>query len=122
MGVSLNPDCLFCKIVKGDIPAKFIYEDDAVVAFADIAPVAPIHYLIIPKQHFLSVLEMPVELISRIHVVVQSLAKDNNIYENGFRLITNVGRDGGQVVPHAHWHFLAGQLQPDSSSKQRSKK
>ena len=103
-----SPDCLFCKIVTGDIPAAFVYEDDAVVAFSDIAPVSPIHFLIIPKQHFLSLLDVPVEVMGRIHQAVLHIASEKGLSEHGFRLVNNVGRDGGQVIGHVHWHLLAG--------------
>ena len=105
-----NPDCLFCKIIKGDIPANIIYEDENVLAFADIAPVSPVHYLIIPKHHIPSALEVPPEIVGHIQVAVQAITKTDGLSENGFRLVTNVGRDGAQTIAHAHWHLLGGRV------------
>ncbi len=108
MDDSSSPDCLFCKIVKGIIPSNFIYEDDTVVAFPDISPVAPVHFLIIPKQHFVSIMDVPVELIGLVHQATRDIVHQEGLATRGFRLVNNCGSDGGQVVQHVHWHLLAG--------------
>lgn len=103
-------DCLFCKIVKKEIPSEIIYEDDQVIAIKDIEPQAPIHFLIIPKDHYNSILTVPAghEIISQIHIVANRLALKHGIADTGFRLVNNCGEDGGQSVPHLHYHILGG--------------
>ncbi|MCX8033894.1 MAG: histidine triad nucleotide-binding protein [Thermodesulfovibrio sp.] len=104
-------NCIFCKIVKGEIPSSKIYEDDIVVAFNDIAPQAPIHILIIPKKHYSTILELEEddkELIGYIFLVANKIAKDLDFHERGFRIVVNCNRDGGQTVFHVHFHLLAG--------------
>jgi histidine triad (HIT) family protein len=108
MDDSLDPDCLFCSIVKGDMPATFIYEDKEVVVFSDISPVSPIHYLVIPKRHFVSLMDVPADVVGAVHEAIKIIAEREGIAERGFRIVNNCGHDGGQVVPHVHWHFLAG--------------
>jgi len=104
-------DCIFCKIVNGDIPAKKVYEDDKVLVFHDINPVAPIHLLLIPKQHIphLMAAEAVDEgLLGHLQLVAGRVAKDLGLEEKGFRLVTNNLKDAGQVVFHLHYHLLAG--------------
>jgi len=104
-------DCIFCKIAAKEIPSTVVYEDDTVFAFKDINPVAPVHILLIPKQHISSALEINEEnadLISKIFMVAQKLAKELGIDKNGFRIVNNCGKDGGQTVGHLHFHVLAG--------------
>lgn len=104
-------DCLFCKIVKGEIPSTKVYEDDVVYAFNDISPGAPVHVLIIPKVHFSSILEIEEEnesLIGHIFTVANKIAKQLNVDKSGFRIVNNCGEDGGQTVNHVHFHLLAG--------------
>ena len=104
-------DCLFCKIINGDIPSERVYEDDQVLAFRDIAPQAPVHVLIIPKKHLDSVLflqEEDRELIAHLFQVANALAKKLGIDESGFRMVINTGADGAQTVPHLHIHLLGG--------------
>ena len=104
-------DCVFCRIVDGQIPADIVYEDDAVVAFKDIKPAAPVHLLVIPKKHIPSladVKEEDKELLGHIMLVTKKLAEENQLVERGFRLINNCGADGGQVVFHLHFHLLGG--------------
>ena len=104
-------DCLFCKIVKGEIPSEKVYEDDEVLCFKDINPAAPIHILVIPKKHITNLLEVEPEdgkLISKIYEVINKLAKDLKIDKEGFRVIVNCGKDAGQEVMHLHFHLLAG--------------
>ena len=104
-------DCIFCKIINGDIPSEKVYEDESVLAFKDIHPAAPIHVLVIPKKHIKSLLEVTKEdseVISHIYEVINKIAKDMNIEEDGFRVIVNCGKDAGQEVMHLHFHLLAG--------------
>lgn len=103
-------DCIFCKIIAGEIPSKKIFEDELVYVFEDIAPVAPIHYLIIPKEHISSAKEITSEnskVIAHIFEVVAKLAKDLKI-DDGFRIVNNCGESAGQTVFHIHFHLLAG--------------
>ncbi|MBW7573313.1 histidine triad nucleotide-binding protein [Caproiciproducens faecalis] len=103
-------DCVFCKIANGEIPSKKAYEDDRVLAFYDLDPQAPVHILIIPKNHIQSVEDITEEnsgIVGHIFEVAAKLAKENNL-ENGFRVVSNVGKDGGQSVPHLHFHLLGG--------------
>lgn len=104
-------DCVFCKIIKGEIPSEKVYEDEDVVAFKDIKPVTPIHILVIPKKHIATLLDVTEEdshLISKIFVAINKIAKQIGIEENGFRVIANCGKDSGQEVMHIHFHLLAG--------------
>lgn len=102
-------DCLFCKIVKGEIPSTKIYEDESVYAFADIDPQAPFHAIIVPKEHISSAAEITEKnsvLIAKIFEAVAKIAKQENL-EKGFRVVNNCGEDGGQTVGHIHFHLLA---------------
>ncbi len=104
-------DCIFCKIVEGQIPAKLVYEDEDVVAFHDIAPKAPVHVLIIPRKHIptmADVTEADLPLISSIHRAALAAARELGIAESGFRLVNNCKKDGGQEVYHLHYHLLGG--------------
>lgn len=103
-------DCVFCKIANREIPCKKAYEDDRVLAFYDLDPQAPVHILIIPKEHIQSVEEITAEnsaIVGHIFEVAAKLAKENGLNE-GFRVVSNVGKDGGQSVPHLHFHLLGG--------------
>ena len=103
-------DCLFCNIVKGQIPSEKVYEDNDVYAFKDVNPEAPVHILIIPKRHIKSVGELEgadKELVGHIFLVAKKLAKENKL-ENGYRLVSNIGEEGGQSVKHLHFHLLGG--------------
>ena len=105
-------DCLFCKIAGGEMPSKFIYEDESVVAFRDINPQAPQHILIVPRKHIESINKFGVDdkdLAAHILVdVVPKLAKDLKIDESGYRVVINTGDDGGQTVHHLHVHLIGG--------------
>ena len=104
-------DCIFCKIIKREIPSDIVYEDDEVIAFKDIRPVTPVHILVIPKKHISSLVELTEEdeaVIGKIYTVINKVAKDAGILENGFRVIVNCGDDGGQEVKHIHFHVLGG--------------
>ena len=104
------PDCLFCKIAAGSIPVTRLFETDHVLAFPDINPQAPVHILIIPKQHFASLLSTSTteaELLSELLLAANKVAELEHL-DNGFRLVINTGRDGGQTVEHLHLHLLGG--------------
>lgn len=106
-------DCIFCKIINKEIPAKVAYEDDNVVAFHDINPQAPIHLLIVPKKHIASVMEIDDEenlLLGDIILTAQNLARENNLDKKGFRIVVNTGEEGGQTVNHLHFHLLGGRF------------
>ena len=102
-------DCLFCKIVAGEIPSTKIYEDESVYAFADIDPQAPFHAIIIPKEHIASAAEINEKnshLIAKVFEAVSKIAQQENL-QDGFRVVNNCGKDGGQTVGHIHFHLLA---------------
>ena len=104
-------DCLFCKIINGDIPADIVYRDDHVIAFRDISPQAPTHILIIPKKHISTINEMePTDQLLAGHLVLtaQKLAIEHGIAESGFRLVMNCNQEGGQTVYHIHMHLMGG--------------
>lgn len=101
--------CLFCKIIKKEVPSQILYENEKFIAFKDIAPKAPIHFLIVPKKHINSVahlLENDRELMGELILTAKEIAREKNI--KGYKLLINVGRDGGQIIEHLHLHFLSG--------------
>ena len=103
-------DCLFCKIIAGDIPSTKVYEDESVFAFRDIAPQAKTHILVIPKEHIASVAEINSEnsaVISHIFEVIAQIAKEEKL-DGGYRVVSNCGDDAGQTVHHLHFHILGG--------------
>ena len=102
-------DCLFCKIIAGDIPSNKVYEDDLCYAFNDIAPQAPVHFLVIPKAHIASVAGVNEEnsaVVAHIFEVIAKLTKEKGI--ESYRVVSNIGEQAGQSVPHLHFHVLAG--------------
>ncbi len=104
-------DCIFCKIIAGEIPAKKVYEDDQMVAIEDIAPKAPLHLLLLPKRHFSNCLDMQESdcaTLGHLFRVAGELATQRGLSEGGFRLVQNNGADAGQTVFHLHIHLLAG--------------
>lgn len=104
-------ECLFCKIVRREIPAQVVYEDDELLAFKDVNPGAPVHVLLIPKRHIpgvTSLTEADKELIGRIILTAKDLAREMSIAEAGFRTVVNCGENAGQSVPHLHFHLLGG--------------
>ncbi len=104
-------NCLFCKIMNGEIPSKKVYEDELVYAFYDIEPQAPYHVIIIPKCHIASANEITNEnskFISRIFEVIPNIAKELGFAESGYRVVNNCGHDGGQTVGHIHFHLTGG--------------
>jgi histidine triad (HIT) family protein len=106
-----NENCIFCKIVTGQIPATIVYRDDTVVAFRDLNPGAPQHVLIIPVRHIASTTDLTEEdgpILARIYSVAKQLAHELGIDQSGYRIVTNVGPDAGQSVFHLHFHLLGG--------------
>ncbi len=104
-------ECLFCKIIKGEIPSNKVYEDEEVLAFYDITPQAPIHILVIPKKHITSLAYLEKEdetLIGKIYSVINKIAEEKGFKQDGYRVVTNCGKNGGQTVMHLHFHILAG--------------
>lgn len=104
-------DCIFCKIVNKEIPSEVLYEDESILAFKDINPVAPVHVLVIPKKHIISVndlIEQDAQLIGTMFIVMKKLAAQLGVAESGYRIVTNIGPDGGQVVGHLHYHLIGG--------------
>ena len=103
-------NCLFCKIIAGDIPSTKVYEDEKVLAFRDIAPQAPTHILVIPKAHIASVAEITAEnafLVAHIFQVIPEIARAEGL-DGGYRVVSNCGADAGQTVHHLHFHILGG--------------
>ena len=104
-------NCLFCKIIKGDIPSKKAYEDELVYAFHDIAPAAPVHVLVIPKEHVLAgvdeVTEDNAAIVAHIFTVIPKIAKELGL-TGGYRVVSNIGADAGQTVRHIHFHIIGG--------------
>ncbi|MFG6448526.1 histidine triad nucleotide-binding protein [Roseateles sp. BYS180W] len=108
--MSADPNCIFCKIVAGQIPARKVYEDEYILAFHDIAPWAPVHILLVPKLHIVSMAQLQPEheaLMGRMSVLVPRLMQELGV-SNGFRTVINTGADGGQEVMHLHMHALGG--------------
>ena len=101
-------DCLFCKIIAGEIPGSKVYEDDKVYAFRDINPQAPVHVLIVPKKHMDNILECDGETAAALTDAIRIIAKQEGVAESGFRIISNCGHDGAQSVNHLHVHLIGG--------------
>ncbi len=106
----MSDNCLFCKIVRGEIPCRKVYEDDDVLAFHDIHPVAPVHFMLVPKAHLQSLLdagEQHAALLGKLLLLAPKLAREQGL-ENGFRTVINSGKGGGQEVFHLHVHVIGG--------------
>lgn len=106
-------ECIFCKIAAKEITVTAIYEDEHIIAFPDIQPVAPIHVLIIPKKHIANLLEISSEdtvLMGHVLATVPKIAQQLDLAADGFRLVVNTKDNGGQTVPHLHWHMLGGRI------------
>ena len=104
-------DCIFCKIASGDMDADILYSDDQVIAFRDINPQAPVHFLVVPRQHIVSALELTAEdagLLYRMFEVVKKVGEQGGIAASGMRILTNVGKSAEQIVLHLHFHVLGG--------------
>lgn len=111
MGGEIVDSCIFCKIIKGEIPCNKVYEDEKILAFKDISPEAPVHILIIPKKHIesLSTLEEDdKDVISHIFIKAKEIGEKMGIAQSGYRIVNNCGVDGGQTVSHMHFHILGG--------------
>ena len=110
-------DCIFCKIIKGDIPSSIVYEDDKILCFKDIAPMAPVHLLVIPKEHIQSadfITDENCGIVAYIFSKIPEIARKTRISESGYRIITNHGKDAKQSVKHLHFHILAGKELPEN--------
>ena len=102
-------DCIFCKIAAGEIPATLLYEDEHVVAFDDITPQAPVHTLIIPRRHFVSLQDdIPAEVLAALFGSVKTIARTKGVADSGYRVMVNCGPDANQTVPHLHVHVVGG--------------
>ena len=104
------PDCIFCKIIAGEIPSDKVFEDEKVIAFRDIHPQAPVHILVVPKTHIKSAAEINADNsveIARCYEVIAKIAQQEKL-DDGFRVVNNCGENAGQTVPHIHFHILAG--------------
>ena len=104
-------DCIFCNIISGDIPSVKVFENEYVYAFNDISPVAPVHVLIIPKQHIASINDLTPEnadLVSKVYLAAAEIAQQLGVSESGYRVISNCGEAAGQTVHHLHFHLLGG--------------
>ncbi|NOQ43412.1 MAG: HIT domain-containing protein [Dehalococcoidia bacterium] len=109
----MNTDCIFCRIISGEIPGDILYQDDDVIAFRDINPQAPIHILVMPKAHIPSLAEITIDhrtLMGHMVFVASEMAKSEGISALGYRLVINSGPESGQEVPHLHLHLLGGRV------------
>jgi histidine triad (HIT) family protein len=108
-------DCIFCKIVQGDISCSKVYEDSSVLAFDDIHPMAPVHVVIIPKKHIPSLMDVDekTDIAAKLLAAAKQVAKIKNVAEGGFRTVFNCNADGGQIVFHLHMHLLGGRKLED---------
>jgi len=107
----MEEDCLFCKIVNGEISSDFLYENDTLVVFRDINPKAPVHLLIVPKKHIRSINDLKKDdekIVSEIIMVAKDMAKKESVSESGYKLFFNVERGGGQIIFHLHLHLMGG--------------
>ncbi len=111
MSASPSSGCLFCRIVRRELPAKILFEDERVLAFEDMRPQAPVHVLVIPKAHFASLNDAPEgseALLGELVLAARRAAQDKGIAETGYRVVLNTGRDSGQEILHIHFHVLGG--------------
>jgi len=106
-------DCLFCRIIAGEIPGNVVFENDKVFAFRDINPQAPVHVLIVPKKHMDNILSCDGETAAALADAVRTVAEQEGVAESGFRIISNCGHDGAQSVNHLHVHLLGGKALPE---------
>ncbi|WP_026893685.1 histidine triad nucleotide-binding protein [Clostridiisalibacter paucivorans] len=104
-------DCIFCKIINGEIPSDKVYEDDKILAFNDVDPQSPTHILVIPKEHIESLNHLDennIDIIKEIYIKIKEIAKEQGLSDRGYRVVTNCGKEGGQTVGHLHFHLLGG--------------
>ncbi len=106
----MSENCIFCRIIQGEIPSEKVYEDDKMLAVCDVAPAAPVHVLLLPKQHTDNVITANPELLGYMLSKVKLIAEKTGIAEKGFRLVINTGEEGGQTVKHLHIHLLGGKV------------
>ena len=111
-----DPDCLFCRIIGGSIPSDKVYEDELCYAFRDIAPQAPSHILVVPKEHIAScaqITDANAALVGHLFTVIARIAAEEGLEQGGYRVVSNAGPDAGQTVPHLHFHILGGKRLSD---------
>ena len=104
-------DCIFCKIINKELPSEIVFENEKVIVFKDIHPKAPVHFLIVPKKHIISINHLEIqdkELVGDLVLIAKNIAKEKNL--SGYKLLVNVGRQGGQMVDHLHLHLLSGEI------------
>ena len=110
---NLIDDCIFCKIIKGEIPADIVYENDMVIGFKDINPVAKFHIVVIPKKHIESLEKLDIKedakYIVEIHRAIQEITRNFKVEKDGYRIVTNIAKNAGQEVKHIHYHIIAGE-------------
>lgn len=109
----MTTDCVFCKIIAGELPAEFVYRDDDVVVFPDINPLTPVHLLVVSRKHIPSLADMSDEdttLVGKMVRAANQVASEQGISEKGYRLTINSGADSGQIVPHLHMHLMGGRM------------
>lgn len=112
----MSNDCLFCKIAKGEIDSKIVYENDDVIAFEDISPMMPVHVLVIPKEHYSDICDdIPSDLLGKMVACVKEVAQLKGVSDSGFRVLTNKGDDACQSVHHVHLHVLGGKQMNDGN-------
>lgn len=108
-------DCIFCKLANKEIPTDFLYEDENVVAFNDLNPLMPVHVLVVPKNHYDNIIDgIPAKTLESVTKAIAAVTEKTGIKETGFRVITNTGKHGGQLVNHVHFHILGGKQMDDS--------
>lgn len=103
--------CLFCQIINKEVPSDIVYEDEEIIAFKDINPKAPLHFLVLPKKHIASVADLKEKdgvLVAKLILAAKKIAQKQQVSEKGYKLVFNVGRGGGQMIDHLHLHFLSG--------------
>ena len=103
--------CIFCKIINKEIPSNIVYEDDELIAFHDISPQAPVHILIVPKEHIASANDLDEKncaVVAKVFALAKKLAKEQGVSEGGYRIVNNCGENGGQTVFHIHFHLIGG--------------
>lgn len=116
--MAAKDDCLFCKIVSGEVPSTKVYEDDQVLAFEDVSPMMPVHVLIVPKDHYDNIADgLPDQLMGHLFNVVRTVAERKGVLESGFRVIANTNDDACQTVHHLHVHVLGGGQMNDGSPR-----
>ena len=104
-------DCIFCKIINKEIPSNIVFENESVIAFDDLNPVAPVHILVVPKKHMTDIMDVnndDMHYLMEVYKAIQNIVKEKEIEESGFRIVNNCGENGGQTVGHIHFHIIGG--------------